>query len=42
MYDLDFSNLLYAGIVMGLLLALGLWGLYELATAFVDVSISFG
>jgi len=43
MYDIipDLRKVLGCGIVLGILLALAAWGLYELLSAIIDVSISF-
>jgi len=40
MYDIDFSGLLWFGVVLGVLLTLAAWGLWELADWLIDVQVS--
>lgn len=40
MYDIDFSGLLYFGLVLGVLLTLAAWGLWEGIDWFIDVQVS--
>jgi hypothetical protein len=40
MYDIDFSGLLYFGVVLGVLLTLACWGLWELIDWLINVQIS--
>jgi len=40
MYDINFAHLFYCGIFFGVLVSLLAWGVWELASALIDITIT--